>query len=138
MKNANEILFIVLGCKTDDEFITAQGTLNKLYSDSRVIKAPFCQSHYRFADAMIASKIKEMILCAEDKKYVALLEVSYVNGQCMKVDLISSYEAKCQTKPLLCHPTAGTVTSFRESEKFMIADDLCLGKRQDILACVFS
>lgn len=135
MKNSNNILVVLLGCTTDAEFIAAKKVFEKHHHNIHIEQAPYCQ--YRFAEAMVANKIKEIIACT-DKQYVALLECSYVNGQCVKEDLMSLHLTKCCSKPLLCHSMAGSADLFRESERFMVADDACFGEKKNILKHVFN
>ncbi len=139
MGNSNEIFVVILGHTTNEQINADETIVKKYYPDATVVQAPqaMLYGQYRFADFIIANKIKELILCS-NKKYVAMLEHAYVNSQCMQKPLMSLHEKICCSKPLLCHPMAGSADSFRESERFMVADDACFGEKQNVLKHVFN
>ena len=45
---------------------------------------------------------------------------------------MAAYIKHCNTEPLLCHPWSGGKTLFRQSKRFMNADDCCFGKKEDV------
>ena len=134
MTNGNDVLTVILGCEKEVQF---QG-LKKLFlaQHPKVDVKYVPHSPYHFVESLIRDKIVEMI-CLTDRHYVALVECDYVKGCCINEDLMTEYSKRCNTEPLLCHPWSGDKTLFRQSQRFMNADDCCFGKKEDVLKYAF-
>ena len=130
MTNGNDVLMVILGCETAVQFQESRKLVLPQHPDVEVVYV--AHFPYHFVGSLICEKIAETI-CLSNRQYVALIERDYVKGDCLNVDLMAAYIKHCNTEPLLCHPWSGGKTLFRQSKRFMNADDCCFGKKEDVL-----
>lgn len=131
MSHENDVLAIILGCESYAQFAQCKSVFATHHGNVQIEQAPF--SPYRFTERLTRCKIVEMISCTS-KQYVALLESNFLKDDCVREDLMALYSQKCGGDTvLLCHPTNGGKDMFRPSRRFMVADDACFGKKDDIL-----
>ena len=136
MTSGNDVLVIILGCKSEDQFAQDKGAFMVYHGNVRIEQSPFFP--YRFTERLIRERIIE-IIGASNSQYVALLESAFVNGDCVGEDLMMLYKRKCVGDTmLLCHLTNGGQDMFRASSRFMQADDACFGRKGDILKSALS
>lgn len=130
MTKGGDVLAVILGCETKVQFTKFQNLFLSKHPDVEVAYVPHYP--YHFVEPLIRDKIAEIIRLTS-RRYVMLVECDYIKGECIKEDLMVEYGKYCNAKSLLCHPWGGDKTSFRQSKRFMNADDCCFGKKKDVL-----